>query len=119
MRKKYKNNNELQQIVNQQKNDIELLENKVINKEFIIDCIQKENDQYVLTCKFLTNTLLMLCQLEKILAKSNNVFALSLQKAIASFKLEVSKTMHTIEYDGGDSYTFDSYINDNNSIIDD
>ena len=36
MRKRYKDNNVLQQIVNQQKNDIDLLENKVINSEFVI-----------------------------------------------------------------------------------
>ena len=107
MRKRYKDNNALQQIVNQQKNDIDLLENKVINSEFVIDSLQKESDQYVLTCKFLTDTLLMLGQLEKILGKNYSVFSQSLQTAITSFKLELSKAMQTIRYDGGDSYTFD------------
>ena len=37
--------------------------------DYVIDAMQKENDQYVLTCKFLTDILLLLCQLEKILIK--------------------------------------------------
>ena len=119
MRKRYKDNNALQQIVNQQKNDIDLLENKVINSEFVIDSMQKESDQYVLTCKFLTDTLLMLGQLERILCKNYSVFSQSMQTAITSFKLELSKAMQTIQYDGRDSYTFDPYINDNNSVSED
>lgn len=121
MRKRYKEgrNNALEQIINKQQQQIDLLENKVINRDFVIDAMSKESDQYVLTCKFLTDTLLMLGQLEKLLAKNNSVFLQPLLTAITSFYLELSKAMQTIQYDGGDSFTFDLDINDNNCVNDD
>lgn len=109
----------LEKLLNKQQQHIEQLEDKLINSDFIIDTMQKESDQYVLTCKFLTDTLLMLGQLEKLLSKNYSVFSQSLQTAIASFKVELSQAMRTIEYDGGDSYSFNPYINDNNDVNDD
>ena len=109
----------LEKLLNKQQQHIEQLEDKLINSDFIIDTMQKESDQYVLTCKFLTDTLLMLGQLEKLLSKNYSVFSQSLQTAIASFHLELSKAMQTIQYDGGDSFTFDLDINNNNDVNDD
>ena len=109
----------LEKLLNKQQQHIEQLEDKLINSDFIIDTMQKESDQYVLTCKFLTDTLLLLGQLEKLLAKNYSVFSQSLQTAIASFKVELSQAMRTIEYDGGDSYSFNPYTNDNNLINND
>ena len=109
----------LEKLLNKQQQHIEQLEDKLINSDFIIDTMQKESDQYVLTCKFLTDTLLMLGQLEKLLANNYSVFSQSLQTAITSFKFELSQAMRTIEYDGGDSYSFNPYINDNNDVNDD
>ena len=109
----------LEKLLNKQQQHIEQLEDKLINSEFVIDTMQKESDQYVLTCKFLTDTLLMLGQLEKLLSKNYSVFSQSLQTAIASFKVELSQAMRTIEYDGGDSYSFNPYIKKNNDVNDD
>ena len=109
----------LEKLLNKQQQQIDLLEDKLINSDFIIENMQKESDQYVLTCKFLTDTLLLLGQLEKLLSKNYSVFSQSLQTAIASFKVELSQAMRTIEYDGGDSYSFNPYINDNNDVNDD
>lgn len=108
----------LEKLLNKQQQHIEQLEDKLINSDFIIDTMQKESDQYVLTCKFLTDTLLMLGQLEKLLSKNYSVFSQSLQTAIASFKVELSQAMRTIEYDGGDSYSFNPYIKKNNDVND-
>lgn len=110
---------ELQKLLNKQQQQIDLLEDKLINSDFIIENMQKESDQYVLTCKLLTDTLLLLCQLEKLLANNYSVFSQSLQTAIASFKVKLSQAMRTIEYDGGDSYSFNPYINNNNDVNDD
>ena len=109
----------LEKLLNKQQQHIEQLEDKLINSDFIIENMQKESDQYVLTCKFLTDTLLLLGQLEKLLAKNYSVFSQSLQTAIASFKVELSQAMRTIEYDGGDSYSFNPYTNGNNLINND
>ena len=109
----------LEKLLNKQQQHIEQLEDKLINSDFIIDTMQKESDQYVLICKFLTDTLLMLGQLEKLLSKNYSVFSQSLQTAIASFKVELSQAMRTIEYDGEDSYSFNPYINNNNDVNDD
>ena len=106
----------LEKLLNKQQQHIEQLEDKLINSDFIIENMQKESDQYVLTCKFLTDTLLMLGQLEKLLSKNYSVFSQSLQTAIASFKVELSQAMRTIEYDGGDSYSFNPYIKKNNDV---
>ena len=116
MSKRYKDNSALQQIINEQQKDIDQLENKVINSDFIIDSIQKESDKYVLTCKFLTDILILTSQLEQILGKDYTIFSQSLQTAIASFKMELSQAMRTIEYDGGDSYSFNPYNSANNDI---
>ncbi len=118
---KHKENKEkvLEKLLNKQQQQIDLLENKVINRDFAIDAMSKESDQYVLTCKFLTDTLLMLGQLEKLLIRNNSVFLKPLLTAITSFHLELSKAMQTIQYDGGDSFTFDLDINDNNCVNDD
>ena len=109
----------LEKLLNKQQQHIEQLEDKLINSDFIIENMQKESDQYVLICKFLTDTLLMLGQLEKLLSKNYSVFSQSLQTAIASFKVELSQAMRTIEYDGGDSYSFNPYIKKNNDVNDD
>lgn len=109
-------NQALEQIIQEQQKDIDQLENKVINSDFIIDSIQKESDKYVLTCKFLTDILILTSQLEKILGKDYTIFSQSLQTAIASFKMELSQAMRTIEYDGGDSYSFNPYNSANNDI---
>ena len=118
---KYKENREKtpEKLLNKQQQHIEQLEDKLINSDFIIENMQKESDQYVLTCKFLTDTLLLLGQLEKLLSKNYSVFSQSLQTAIASFKVELSQAMRTIEYDGGDSYSFNPYIKKNNDVNDD
>ena len=39
----------------------------------------------------------------------------TLKIAIATFKVELSKAIQTIQYDGGYSYTFDTSINNNNN----
>ena len=109
----------LKKLLNKQQQHIEQLEDKLINSDFIIENMQKESDQYVLTSKFLTDTLLLLGQLEKLLAKNYSVFSQSLQTAIASFKVELSQAMRTIEYDGGDSYSFNPYTNGNNLVNND
>ena len=49
-------------------------------------------------------------QLEKVLA-DNTVLSDALRLAITTFKVELSKAIQTIEYDGGFSYTFDTSIN--------
>lgn len=115
---KYKENKKkaLEKLLSKQQQYIEHLQDKLIDSDFIIDSMKKESDQYVLTCKFLTDTLLMLGQLEKLLGKKYSVFSQSLQTAIASFKLELSQAMLTIQYDGRDSYTFTPYINANNDF---
>ena len=115
MKKGYKTNFILQQIVDQQQKDIDQLENNIINNEFVIETLQKKSDQYVLICKFLTDILILASQLEQVLDKDANILTESLAMAIATFKIELRKAMQTVHYDGGDSFSFDSFTNDNNS----
>lgn len=98
-----------------QKEDIDYWKNKAVNNEFVIDSMQKEADQAILSCKFITDILLLIGQLEKILS-NDTVLSQVLLTAITKFKLELTKAMLTIQYDGLDSFTFDPYINDNNDI---
>ena len=79
-------------------------------KDFIIDAQTKENDRHVLTFKFIVDILLLISQLEKVLA-DNTVLSDAIKLAIATFKVELSKAIQTIQYDGGYSYTFDTSIN--------
>ena len=96
-------NQALEQIIQDQQNQLE-------TKDFIIDAQTKENDRHVLTLKFIVDILLLIGQLEKILA-DNTVLSDALRLAITTFKVELSKAIQAIEYDGGYSYTFDTSIN--------
>ena len=96
-------NQALEQIIQEQQEQLE-------RKDFIIDAQTKENDRHVLTLKFIVDILLLIAQLKKILA-DNTVLSDALRLAITTFKVELSKAIQTIEYDGGYSYTFDTSIN--------
>jgi len=96
-------NKALEQIIQDQQSQLK-------TKDFIIDAQTKENDRYVLTLKFIVDILLLTSQLEKILA-DNTVLSDALRLAITTFKVELSKAIQTIEYDGGYSYTFGTSIN--------
>ena len=99
-----KNKNQaLGEIIERQQEEIE-------KKDFIIKAQTKENDRHVLTFKFLVDVLILISQLEKVLA-DNTVLSDSIKLAISTFKVELSKAMRLIQYDGGDSYTFNTSIN--------
>ena len=100
-------NKALEQIIQDQQEQLE-------TKDFIIDAQTKENDRHVLTFKFIVDILLLISQLEKVLA-DNTVLSDAIKLAIATFKVELSKAIQTIQYDGGYSYTFDTSINNDNS----
>lgn len=100
-------NQALEQIIQEQQSQLE-------TKDFIIDAQTKENDRHVLTIKFIVDILLLISQLEMVLA-DNTVLSDAIKIAIATFKIELSKAIQTIQYDGGSSYTFDTSINNNNS----
>ena len=100
-------NQALEQIIQEQQSQLE-------TKDFIIDAQTKENDRHVLTLKFIVDILLLVSQLEMVLA-DNTVLSDALKIAIATFKIELSKAIQTIQYDGGYSYTFDTSINNDNS----
>ena len=97
-------NQALEQIIQEQQEKIE-------TKDFIIDAQTKENDRHVLTFKFIVDILLLISQLEKVLA-DNTVLSDALKLAIATFKVELSKAIQTIQYDGGYSYTINNNIDD-------
>ena len=97
-------NKALEQIIQEQQEKLE-------TKDFIIDAQTKENDRHVLTFKFLVDILLLISQLEKVLA-DNTVLSDALKLAIATFKVELSKAIQTIQYDGGYSYTINNNIDD-------
>ena len=96
-------NQALEQIIQEQQSQLE-------SKDFIIDAQTKENDRHVLTFKFIVDILLLISQLEKVLA-DNTVLSDAIKLAIATFKVELSKAIQMIQYDGGYSYTFDTSIN--------
>ena len=98
------NNQALEQIIQEQQEKIE-------TKDFIIDAQTKENDRHVLTFKFIVDILLLISQLEKVLA-DNTVLSDAIKLAIATFKVELSKAIQTIQYDGGYSYTINNNIDD-------
>lgn len=100
-------NKALELIIQEQQEQLE-------TKDFIIDAQTKENDRHVLTFKFIVDILLLISQLEKVLA-DNAVLSDAIKLAIATFKVELSKAIQTIQYDGGYSYTFDTSINNDNS----
>ena len=100
-------NQALEQIIQEQQSQLE-------TKDFIIDAQTKENDRHVLTFKFIVDILLLISQLEKVLA-DNTVLSDAIKLAIATFKVELSKAIQTIQYDGGYSYTFDTSINNNSN----
>ena len=97
-------NQALEQIIQEQQEQLE-------TKDFIIDAQTKENDRHVLTFKFIVDILLLISQLEKVLA-DNTVLSDALKIAIATFKVELSKAIRTIQYDGGYSYTINNNIDD-------
>lgn len=97
-------NQALEQIIQDQQEQLE-------TKDFIIDAQTKENDRHVLTFKFIVDILLLISQLEKVLA-DNTVLSDALKIAIATFKVELSKAIQTIQYDGGYSYTINNNIDD-------
>ena len=96
-------NQALEQIIQDQQSQLE-------TKDFIIDAQTKENDRHVLTFKFVVDVLILISQLEMVLA-DNTVLSDSIKLAISTFKVELSKAMRLIQYDGGDSYTFNTSIN--------
>ena len=97
-------NKALEQIIQEQQEKLE-------TKDFIIDAQTKENDRHVLTFKFIVDILLLISQLEKVLA-DNTVLSDAIKLAIATFKVELSKAIQTIQYDGGYSYTINNNIDD-------
>ena len=97
-------NQALEQIIQDQQEQLE-------TKDFIIDAQTKENDRHVLTFKFIVDILLLISQLEKVLA-DNTVLSDAIKLAIATFKVELSKAIQTIQYDGGYSYTINNNIDD-------
>ena len=97
-------NQALEQIIQDQQEQLE-------TKDFIIDAQTKENDRHVLTFKFIVDILLLISQLEKVLA-DNTVLSDVIKLAIATFKVELSKAIQTIQYDGGYSYTINNNIDD-------
>ena len=97
-------NQALEQIIQDQQEQLE-------TKDFIIDAQTKENDRHVLTFKFIVDILLLISQLEKVLA-DNTVLSDALKLAIATFKVELSKAIQTIQYDGGYGYTINNNNND-------
>ena len=104
-------NQALEQIIQDQQRQLE-------TKDFIIDAQTKENDRHVLTLKFIVDILLLIGQLEKILA-DNTVLSDALRLAITTFKVELSKAIQTIEYDGGYSYAFGTPTNNDNNCWND
>ena len=97
-------NQALEQIIQEQQSQLE-------TKDFIIDAQTKENDRHVLTFKFIVDILLLISQLEKVLA-DNTVLSDAIKLAIATFKVELSKAIQAIQYDGGYSYTINNNIDD-------
>ena len=97
-------NKALEQIIQEQQEKIE-------TKDFIIDAQTKENDRHVLTFKFIVDILLLISHLEKDLS-DNTVLSDAIKLAIATFKVELSKAIQTIQYDGGYSYTINNNNND-------
>ena len=97
-------NKALEQIIQEQQEKLE-------TKDFIIDAQTKENDRHVLTFKFIVDILLLISQLEKVMA-DNTVLSDAIKLAIATFKVELSKAIQTIQYDGGYSYTINNNIDD-------
>jgi len=97
-------NKALELIIQEQQEQLE-------TKDFIIDAQTKENDRHVLTFKFIVDILLLISQLEKVLA-DNAVLSDAIKLAIATFKVELSKAIQTIQYDGGYSYTINNNIDD-------
>ena len=55
--------------------------------------------------------LLLISQLEKVMA-DNTVLSDAIKLAIATFKVELSKEIQKIKYDGGYSYTINNNIDD-------
>ena len=128
MNKRHKKNrqNALEQIINKQQLEIENLNQHLTmdkdlwqqmlgHKDFIIDIQSKENDQYVLMCKFLVEILLLANTLDSVLY-DDNALSQAIKTAIAKFKMELSKAMSMIQYDGGKSYDIDPFINKDNDI---
>ena len=74
MSKKYKENRSeaLEQLINKQQSDIQYWQNIVENKDFIIDAQGRENDQHILMCKFLVDTLLLFASITYALTVSFN-----------------------------------------------
>ena len=103
-------NQALEQIIQEQQSQLE-------TKDFIIDAQTKENDRYVLTFKFIVDVLLLISQLEKVLA-DNTVLSNAINLAISQFKVELSKAVQMIQFDGGSSYTFNTLINNNCNDLD-
>ena len=97
-------NQALEQIIQEQQSQLE-------TKDFIIDAQTKENDRHILTFKFIVDILLLISQLEKVMA-DNTVLSDAIKLAIATFKVELSKAIQTIQYDGGYSYTINNNIDD-------
>ena len=97
-------NQALEQIIQEQQSQLE-------TKHFLIDAQTKENDRHILTFKFIVDILLLISQLEKVMA-DNTVLSDAIKLAIATFKVELSKAIQTIQYDGGYSYTINNNIDD-------
>ena len=130
MNKRHKKNRQsaLEQIINKQQMEIEnlhqnqkmdkdLWQQMLGHKDFIIDVQSKENDQYVLMCKFLIEILLLVNTLDSVLYDDNAV-SQAVKTAIAMFKMELSKAMRMIQYDGGKGYDIDPFTNEDNEEYD-
>ena len=121
-------NQALEQIVNKQQIEIENLRLQLTTdndfwasvfeeKQNIINAQDKVNAHNVLMCIFLVDILLLIGQLEKVLA-DNTTLTNAVKLAITKFKMELSRAMRTIQYDGADGYTFAPSINEDNDNVD-
>ena len=106
---------EIENLHQNQKMDKELWQQMLGHKDFIIDVQSKENDQYVLMCKFLVDILLLTSTLDSVLY-DDNALSQAIKTAIAKFKMELSKAMQMIQYNGRNGYDIDPFINEDNDI---
>ena len=98
-------NKALEQIIQDQQEQLE-------TKDFIINSMQKESDQNLMTAKYLTHIFLLMDSLDKIL-ENNCTMGVVVKQAILDFKKQLSKGMLQFNFDG-DNVTF----NPNNETLD-
>ena len=83
-------------------------------KDFIIDALDKQNTQNILSIKLLTQILMYMHTLESNILIDDNVVAMAIKCAITAFKLELVEGLRQIEYDGSRGYNIVPRCDDNN-----